>query len=153
MPPLRERPEDIPLLAAHFTQKFARPNHPPAQILPEAMELLLAHPWPGNIRQLENAIERACVTSSEGVIGPEHLPAEISGPTVSKPGMTVDLSRPLTEQLAELIAAFEQRYLRKALKRTHGHVGRCAEISGLSRRSITEKISHYQIDKDEFKKE
>ncbi len=153
LPPLRERPEDIPLLAVHFTQRFARPNHPPPQILPEAMELLLAHPWPGNIRQLENAIERACVTSSEGVIGPEHLPAEISGPTVSKPGMTVDLSRPLTEQLAELIAAFEQRYLRKALKRTHGHVGRCAEISGLSRRSITKKISHYQIDKDEFKKE
>src|SRR5262249_42592791 len=66
LPPLRERPEDIPLLAAHFTQKYARPGETPPQITPEAMELLLAHRWPGNIRELENAIERACVTSRDG---------------------------------------------------------------------------------------
>jgi DNA-binding NtrC family response regulator len=152
LPPLRDRPEDIPLLATHFTQKFSRPNHP-AQISPEAMELLLGYHWPGNIRQLENAIERACITAVDGTIRPEQLPAEISGKAPVRTGLMVDLSRPLTEQLAELTAAFEQRYLRKALKRTRGHVGRCAEISGLSRRSITEKISQYKIDKERFKKE
>jgi len=65
----------------------------------------------------------------------------------------VDLTRPLPEQLNELTAAFEERYLRKALRKTRGHVGKCANISGLSRRSITDKIAHYGINKDDFKKE
>ena len=85
LPPLRERPEDIALLAAHFTQKYARPGHPPAKILPEAMELLLACDWPGNIRQLENAIERASITARDGVIGPKQLPPEICSRVAGKP--------------------------------------------------------------------
>ena len=64
LPPLHERPEDIALLAEHFVQKFSRPGSPPKQIAPEAMEALLQHRWPGNIRELENAMERACVTSA-----------------------------------------------------------------------------------------
>ena len=67
LPPLRERPEDIPLLAAHFVQKFSRPGTPPKTISPEAMEALLQHRWPGNIRELENAIERACVTTRDDI--------------------------------------------------------------------------------------
>src|SRR5207244_3642159 len=62
LPALHERPEDIPILAAHFSQKYARPGQPPKQIAPEAMEVLLRYGWPGNIRELENAIERGCVT-------------------------------------------------------------------------------------------
>src|SRR5205814_10047859 len=73
LPPLRHRQEDIPLLSAHFTQKYARPGHPPCQITPEAMQALLTHNWPGNVRQLENAIERACVTAQGGQISPENL--------------------------------------------------------------------------------
>jgi DNA-binding NtrC family response regulator len=69
-----------------------------------------------------------------------------------KSPLQVDLSRPLPEQLSEISANFEERYLRRALKRTRGHVGRCAKISGLSRRSITDKIAHYKIDKEEYKK-
>ncbi len=153
LPPLRERPEDIALLATHFAQKYARPHHSPAQILPEAMELLLACDWPGNVRQLENAIERASVTARDSVIGPKQLPPDITGKVAGRPALPVDLSRPLADQLGELTAAFEERYLRKAMKRTHGHVGRCAEISGLSRRSITDKLSQYKIDRDDFKKQ
>ncbi len=63
----------------------------------------------------------------------------------------VDVARPLTEQLAELTAALEEKYIRQALKKTHGHVGHCAEMSGLSRRSITEKIQQYHIDKSLYK--
>jgi DNA-binding NtrC family response regulator len=66
--------------------------------------------------------------------------------------LKVDLTRSLPEQMAEITAAFEKRYLRKALKKTRGHVGRCARITGLSRRSITDKIALHQIDKEEFKK-
>src|SRR5205807_857517 len=148
-----ERTEDIPLLAAHFAQKYARPGQPPCQIAPEAMDLLLKFPWPGNVRQLENAIERACVTAREGQIRIENLPQDLTRPTRSAAPLTVDLSRSLPEQLADLTASFEERYLRRALKKTRGHVGRCAKISGLSRRSITEKIAQYKIDKMLFKRE
>jgi DNA-binding NtrC family response regulator len=153
LPTLSERPEDIPLLAAHFMQRFSRPGAPPKSIAPEAMELLLQHRWPGNIRELENAIERATVTSRDDVIRPENLPAEILKPARPKYQLPVDLSRPLTDQLNELTAAFEERYLRRALKRTRGHIGRTARLTGLSRRTITDKIALYQIDKAEFNKE
>jgi DNA-binding NtrC family response regulator len=153
LPPLRDRPEDIRLLAIHFCQKFARPGQPPAEISPEAMEVLLKCPWPGNVRQLENAIERACVTARDGVIRPANLPADVSRRSDVKHPFQVDLSRTLPDQLAELTAAFEERYIRKALRRTRGHVGKCAKVSGLSRRSITDKIAHYKIDKTAFKKD
>jgi two-component system response regulator AtoC len=153
LPPLHERPEDIPLLAEHFVQKFRRVSRCAKEIAPETMETLLQYRWPGNIRELENAIERACVTSRGELIGPENLPAEIVKPTGPRAGHQVDLSRPLAEQVAELTAAFEQRYLRMALKKTRGHVGRTAVLTGLSRRTITEKLALYQIDKAEFKPE
>ena len=153
LPPLHERPEDIPLLAAHFVQKFSRPGLPPKTISPEAMEAMLQHRWPGNIRELENAIERACVTSRDDTIKPENLPMEILKPGRPRYQLPVNLSRPLTDQLAELTAAFEERYLRRALKRTRSHIGRTARLTGLSRRTITDKIALYQIDKSEFKKE
>jgi DNA-binding NtrC family response regulator len=156
IPPLRDRTEDIPVLAAHFCQKFARAGQKPAEINPEAMDVLLKCPWPGNVRQLENAIERACVTARDGVITPKNLPPDV-GRRMNADGKPhpfhVDLTRPLPDQLAQITAEFEKRYLRKALRRTRGRVGKCAEISGLSRRSITDKIAHYGIKKEEFKKE
>ena len=154
LPPLRDRPEDIEVLAGHFTQKFARPGQKPPEVNAEAMEMLKKAPWPGNVRQLENAIERACVTTRDGVIRPHNLPRDIGGGRAdAKNPFQPDLTRPLPEQLAEIVAAFEERYLRRALKRTRGHVGKCAKITGLSRRSITDKIAQYKINKDEFKKE
>jgi DNA-binding NtrC family response regulator len=151
LPPLRERPEDIALLATHFTQKYARPGQAPAQISPAAMEALLAFSWPGNIRQLENAIERACVTAREGIILPENLPSEVCHPAEIKSPLAVDITRPLPEQLAELAAQFEEKYLRQVVQKAHGSVTRCAEISGLSRRTISDKLAHYKIDRDAFK--
>ena len=156
MPPLRERPEDVTLLATHFVQKYARPGEAHPQFSPEAMQALLACPWPGNVRQLENAVERACVTARDGVIRPANLPPDVirrANGATGKHHLTVDLARPLPDQLAELTAAFEEKYLRRAMKRTRGHVGRCAKLSGLSRRSVTDKISLYKIDKSEFKQE
>jgi DNA-binding NtrC family response regulator len=154
LPPLRERTEDIPFLVGSFTQKYARSGQHPPQVDPEAMQALVDYEWPGNVRQLENAIERACITARDGFIRKSDLPEEVlrRKGTGKKGSLLVDLSRPLPEQLAALTAAFEQRYLRKALRRTRGHVGRCAKLSGLSRRSVTEKISVYKIDKEEFKK-
>ena len=152
IPPLRNRREDIPILATHFTQKFARNAGQPPSIHPDAMNLLLNFEWPGNIRQLENAIERACVTARDGVIEPKHLPPDLSAPLATSKGMpAIDISRSLPELLQELTSLYEKRYLEKALRKTRGHVGRCAKITGLSRRSVTDKISHYEIDKNQFK--
>ncbi len=93
LPPLHERPEDIPLLAQHFVQKFSRTGAPPKQIAPETMKALLQHRWPGNIRELENAIERACVTSRDDVVRAEDLPAEILKPNRhASQQLLVDLS-------------------------------------------------------------
>jgi DNA-binding NtrC family response regulator len=152
LPPLRRRLEDIPLLATYFAQKYTRAGHNPYQISEEAMERLLTFSWPGNIRQLENALERACVTARGGIIRPENFPADLqTRPGQGKASLRVDLTRPLTEQLAVLTVAFEKRYLRKALRKARGHVGRCAKISGLSRRSVSAKITQYKIDTSAYK--
>jgi DNA-binding NtrC family response regulator len=151
LPPLRDRAEDIPLLATHFSEKYSRAGEPAKQISPEAMELLLSYRWPGNIRELENAIERACVTARGGAILPENLPPELSRPAAPKMPFHIDLDRPLPDLLKDAVASIEQQYIRKALKKTHGNVGRCARICGLSRRSMTAKIAEYKIDKTAFK--
>jgi DNA-binding NtrC family response regulator len=153
LPPLRERSEDVPLLATHFAKKYARSGEPPRNISPAAMEKLLQHTWPGNIRELENAVERACVTAHGDKIEPADLPPEVLAPHASAPAYKIDLSRPLPDLLREATVELEKQYLRKALKKSRGNVGRCAKICGLSRRSISAKLAEYQINKDEFKRE
>jgi DNA-binding NtrC family response regulator len=151
LPPLRDRREDIPLLATHFISKYSRATEPPKQLAPEAMEALLSYSWPGNIRELENAIERACVTSRDQIIRVENLPPDLLSPPKSSTSITVDLKRPLADYLHDAVTQIERDYIRKALEETRGHVGQCARICGLSRRSITVKMSTYQLDKDVFK--
>jgi DNA-binding NtrC family response regulator len=151
LPPLRDRPEDIPVLARHFMEKNARPGEQPKHVTPEAMEVLLSYHWPGNIRELENAVERACVTSRDNLIIPENLPPELSVPYTPKQPLHIDLNKPLPDVLRESIAHIEQQYIRKALKKTRGNVGRCARLCGLSRRSMSSKIAEYKIDKATFK--
>lgn len=150
LPPLHERAEDIPLLATHFVDKYSPSG--PKRMAPDAMEVLLRYRWPGNIRELENAIERACVTSRDEWIRPENLPPEIVRPAKAKVPFPVDLSRPLTDQLPEMIAAFEERYLRRALRKARGRIDRTAKITGLSVRSISDKLALYEIDKTDFQK-
>jgi DNA-binding NtrC family response regulator len=151
LPPLRDRPEDVPLLAAHFVNKFSPAGEAAKQISPKAMDILLNYRWPGNIRELENAIERACVTSMANVINPENLPPEILGTDGPPLPYKIDLSQPLTELLRQINEDVEQQYIRKALEKSRGNVGRCAKICGLSRRSISAKIADYNINKAPFK--
>jgi two-component system NtrC family response regulator len=152
VPPLRERSEDIPLLITHFLNKYSRPGEPPKRMSPEAMSMLLAYRWPGNVRELENAIERASVTSVGEVISPEKLPPRITGiPAEEQPRFEIDLKRPLPYYLGLATEQIERQYIIKALEKSHGNVGRCAELCGLSRRSVSSKISQYKIDKFPFK--
>lgn len=151
LPPLRERPEDILLLATHFAERFAQAGERAKKISPAAMDVLLNHPWPGNVRQLENAIERACVTSRDGHIQVENLPPDLVAPPAAKTPFHVDLKRPLPEIVREAVDTIERNYIRRALRKAHGNVGRCAKICGLSRRSITAKIAEYNLDRAAFK--
>jgi DNA-binding NtrC family response regulator len=150
VPPLRERPEDIPLLVHHFCEKFAQPGARAKDVAPPAMEALLNHSWPGNVRELENVIERACVTCQDRTVGLEHLPADLTHVSRTPSPFAIDLSCPLPDLLSRITRYVESRYIRKALAKTHGHVGRCAKICGLSRRSITSKLARYKIDRDEL---
>jgi DNA-binding NtrC family response regulator len=139
------------LLATHFAAKYARPGTPIKQFSPQAMEVLLDYRWQGNIRELENLVERVCVTSQDQTIQRENLPQELLSRPSHQRSFHVSLDRPLRNVLEEAIDAIERQYLRKALKKTRGNVGRCARLCGLSRRSITLKIAKYQLNKSEFK--
>jgi DNA-binding NtrC family response regulator len=153
LPPLRERTEDIPLLATHFTQKYTPQGEAPKQITPAAMQVLVNYRWPGNIRELENVIERACVTTRDNLIDVVNLPPELANPVPAKLPFHVSLDRALPDLLREATTTIEQQYLRRALKKARGNVVRAARICGLSRRSVTAKIAEYGIDRTEFKKD
>ena len=152
VPPLRERPEDIPLLITHFLNKYARPGEPAKKVSPEAMDRLLGYRRPGNIRQLENAIERAAVTTVGDTINAENLPSQVIGSLGDdSPRFEIDLKHPLTHYLQQATEQIERQYIAKALEKSRGNVGECAKVCGLSRRSISGKISEYGISKHPFK--
>ena len=152
VPPLRDRPEDIPLLITHFLNKYARSNEQAKKVSPEAMDRLLGYRWPGNIRQLENAIERAAVTTVGDTINADNLPSQVIGSLgEDRPKFDVDLKHPLPFYLQQATEQIERQYILKALEKSRGNVGRCAELCGLSRRSVSGKISQYGIDKYPFK--
>ena len=144
VPPLRARADDIPALAAHFCRKYARPGTPPKRLSPAVVERLMRYPWPGNIRELENAIERTSVIHVGSVIEPHHLPPEL---TRADAAAAIDLGRPLKDVLRDATTRLEKRYIIRALKKTRGHVSRAAELCGYCRRSLTAKIAEYGIDR------
>ena len=129
IPPLRERREDIPLLAEHFAQKHGRAEG--SAISPEAREILLAHDWPGNVRELENVIARALALNPSGVVLPEDLPEAIrSARPGPAPAPLPDVSdRP---SLAEL----ERRYASQVLQENGGNKTRAAEVLGIDRKTL-----------------
>jgi DNA-binding NtrC family response regulator len=150
VPPLRERPEDIPILAAHFARKHSPPDNPVSQLSAAAIDVLQSYRWPGNVRELENVIERACVTARGATIEPDDLPGLDGSPAATPGSIDVDLRKPLRQLLAEIVSKVEREYLLKALRKTRGHVGKAARLCGYSRRSITGKLAEYHIDRNEF---
>src|SRR5262249_9078122 len=142
LPPLRDRMEDIQLLATHFAEKHVRPGENPKPIAPKAMEKLLAYTWPGNIRELENVVERACVVARGARMEARDLPPEVGSGKAAPAGLPrIDLARPLPELVREMTVELEKQYLRKALKKTRGNVLRAAKLCQLSRRSVSAKLS------------
>jgi DNA-binding NtrC family response regulator len=153
LPPLRERPSDIPLLASHFLLKFVQPGKPVKQFSSAAMKVLIDYPWPGNIRELENVIEGLCVTTRGSLIRIEDLPPALRLVPMAESAPAIDLDKPLAHHLTTAVAQIEEAYIRKALAKTFGNIGQCARICGLSRRSVTVKMAQYQLSKSSFKED
>jgi len=124
LPPLREREEDIPLLAMHFLRKYAsEAGKNITHIAPEAMALLCRYDWPGNVRELEHVIERAVALTANPVLLPEDLPAKLQQPS-SGPDVFPSLQE------------MEKRHLQRALEKAKGNRKRAAELLGVSRRTL-----------------
>lgn len=140
MPPLRERRGDIPLLVEYFLQRHAAAGGRPKSIDPDAMNLLLTYDWPGNVRQLENAIEHAVVLSPTDRIGIEDLPETIRRAS-QKTHVPERIEQPGPRPLSEIeVAAIEH-----ALEQTDYNLTRAAALLGLTRRALTYRIDKYGI--------
>lgn len=134
VPPLRERREDILLLAEHFLQRFARGER---SLTPDALKLLMAYDWPGNVRELRNLIERAVILSArEGKIRPEHF-----GMLASRREEAVVLAFEHEPSLSEI----ERDYLQRTLQRHGGNRAKAAAILGISERNIYRLIRQYEF--------
>ncbi len=141
LPPLRERREDIPLLADHFLQhSMAQARAEVRRITPQGLDLLLRYPWPGNVRELENTIERALLFCDGEAIGPEHLPPEIRDHSSSiRVGLPPD-SLNLREALGRMNQEMEGDLIRRALDRARGNRTQAARLLGISRRALLYKL-------------
>ena len=145
MPPLRERIEDIPLLAEHFCQKYqAAGQGRPAVITPGALKALMNHPFPGNIRELENCIERSLIIDSQ-VISENSLPKQLLA--VKLPCLSADCEIPESGMMLEpLLEELEKKYLLKALEMTGGAKKKAGELLGMSFRSFRYRLAKFGLD-------
>jgi two-component system, NtrC family, response regulator AtoC len=154
MPPLRERRDDVLLLARHFLARFNRElNREPAVdgFSPESEALLAQYAWPGNVRELENAVERAVLLSEATTVAPESLPERLwAGERALSPAPGA-APLPQAEQdlsLKRAMRTLEETFIRAALRRTKGNRTRAAEVLEISHRALLYKIKEYGIDPD-----
>ena len=153
LPPLRERVEDIPLLAMHFLQQQrTRSGTELTEIATDAMQALLRHPWPGNIRELENAIKAGVAFADGSILRHDDLPESVAprNSHLSGGDSLIDIERPLPDLTCELIGQVEREYFVRLLSLYKGNVARCARHSGLSRRSVTQKLHKYGLERTQF---
>jgi two-component system nitrogen regulation response regulator NtrX len=144
VPPLRERREDIPLLARHFAAELAAEyGRRPKQLAAEAVEVLMAHPWPGNVRELRNIIERLVIMTPGDRVEARHLPATLGGavPPTGPAG-------PDAQEFASLAAAreaYEKRYIWRKYQECGGNMSRTAEALKVERSNLYRKMKAYGL--------
>jgi transcriptional regulator with GAF, ATPase, and Fis domain len=145
LPPLRERREDVLLLADHFIDKFSKKmGKEITGLTGDAKTLLLKYPFPGNIRELENMLERAIALIKGKVIQAEDLPDELCG----QPSSIQDVCNRIrgSKPLASATKLFEKEYIQSVLEKTQGKKGQAADTLGISRKSLWEKIKELEIE-------
>jgi DNA-binding NtrC family response regulator len=137
LPPLRERIEDIPLLANHFLQKFSEENHKNiSHISPETLEILTQYSWPGNVRELENTIERAVILSVHPIILPEDLPQKFLQAVAEKRPEKIQEKQPLFPEKLLPLKEIEKSYVLRVLQETKGNKKKASEILGIDRTTL-----------------
>ena len=142
IPPLRERKEDIPLLALHFLKKYAVENGKHLNdFSPEAMELLLKYDWPGNVRELENAVERAVIVAAGSLVHLENLTVE-GGVTVRGVSEFTSISGSAT------LEEVEKAHILKVLKANDLNVKKCSDILGIDRTTLYKRMKEYGVAKE-----
>jgi DNA-binding NtrC family response regulator len=153
IPPLRERPEDIPTLARYFIDRFCRDLNKKSLVLsPAAEQELRAYAWPGNVRELQNCIERAAILTEGETIHPRHLnlsfrvPAAAAAEENADPWSTVDWSGTLADVSRRVLIEVERRKIELALKEAAGNRGRAAELLQISYKTLTMKLREYGLD-------
>jgi transcriptional regulator with PAS, ATPase and Fis domain len=140
IPPLRERPEDIPLLAEHFVETYAtRHGRNVEQCSPEAMRLLQRYRWPGNVRELEHAIERAVIVATGNALVPGDLPSSVHDAHGAAPPATFSIPPHHTLEEIERLAIIQ------TLERTRGNKRAAASILGVYRPTLYSKLRKYKI--------
>ncbi len=147
LPSLRERKVDLPLLSKHFINVFARQNNKPLpRLSPEAEKLLSSYNWPGNIRELENALKRAVVLA-DNLIEPEHFPAIIRDAGASLPEIALSAPLSCSGSLEQRLQIAEKQIIIAALREHGFNVSRTADSLEISRRTLQRKIKQYQLEK------
>ncbi len=143
LPPLRDRREDIRLLAQHFLEKYGTENDKSLELTVEALDLMEAHDWPGNVRELENVIERAVVLATGSRIGPELIPDAVR---TRRPFLMPQFVLP-PEGLSfkDVVAAFETQLIERTLAATGGVQKRAAEMLQIKPTTLNEMIKRYDI--------
>ena len=153
LPPLRDRQEDILSLAAHFIQRYSTANGKTGVRLSlSAMEMLQRYRWPGNIRELENIMERAVLlVGKEGLILPLHLPPNLhsSGCPYGEEGGSE--AHPLMGSLQQRLDEMERAYIIEALSHFQGHLGHAAKALGLTERMMALRMKKYGVSYKEFR--
>ena len=153
IPPLRERPEDIPLLSGVFREKFAEAmgRRDVTGIRPAARRRLKNYAWPGNVRELQNVIERAVLLTKGPQIEERDLPERVRGEGSRRAAIpSFDIERPLASVLDQLRGTVEREYLRRLLRRYEGHMGRVADHAGMNRRTLYNKLRACGLDRRDF---
>jgi len=139
LPPLRDRREDIPALAAHFLARAAGKLGRERRLSPPALERLLRYPWPGNVRELENAVERAAILSRSDRVEPDDLPPHVSA------GLQLGPSPALPRQIS--LADAERAHILQTLERFGRNHSGAAEALGIGRTTLWRKLKEYGIDR------
>jgi len=151
IPPLRQRKNDIPLLVCYFLKSFgARYDKTHLQLSPETEVLLLAHDYPGNVRELENIVQRAVVLAEGGEILPHHLPMAVQFRGTSAPSSDKPAPFKIAKQRA--VQKFEREYIADCLKTAHGNISRAAQTAGIDVKNFYVKMTKYGIDPYLFRK-
>ena len=146
LPPLRERADDIPLLARHILRKYAQRLHKPgAEISDDALDRLRGYAWPGNIRELENVLERTLLFCEGPRIDTPDLPAEVNLSTTAPPPMLPEGVTQLKEAVKLTTRRIEQEMIERALTDTGGNVTHTAKQLGISRKSLQTKMKEFGL--------